>query len=83
MHLDKTVIRWNAIAFGILGLLSLAFGLTGLGAMSIIFAVVNIIASLIYLLMKDYHKLKTSLLICGLLFLIGFGLCSSFPLNFH
>jgi len=83
MHLDKAVIRWNVIAFGILGLLSLVFGLTGLGAMSIIFAVVNIIASLIYLLMKDYHKLKTSLLICGLLFLIGFGLCSSFPLNFH
>jgi len=83
MHLDKTVIRWNVIAFGILGLLSLVFGLTGLGAMSIIFAVVNIIASLIYLLMKDYQKLKTSLLICGILFLVGFGLCSSFPLNFN
>jgi len=83
MHLDKAVIRWNVIAFGILGLLSLVFGLTGLGAMSIIFAVVNIIASLIYLLMKDYQKLKTSLLICGILFLVGFGLCSSFPLNFN
>jgi 4-hydroxybenzoate polyprenyltransferase len=83
MHLDKAVIRWNVIAFGILGLLSLVFGLTGLGAMSIIFAVVNIIASLIYLFMKDYQKLKTSLLICGILFLVGFGLCSSFPLNFN
>ncbi len=83
MRLDKKVIRWNAIAFGILGVLSLVFGLTGLGAMSIIFGVVNLIATLIYLLMKDYQKLTTSLLICGLLFLVGFGLCSSFPLNFH
>ena len=81
MLLDKKVIRWNAIAFGIFGMLSLVFGLTGLGAMSIIFAGVNLLATLIYLLTKDYHKLKTSLLICGILFLVGFGLCSSFPFN--
>jgi hypothetical protein len=83
MHLDKKVIRWNGIAFGIFGLMSLVFGLTGLGAMSIIFAVVNFVATLIYLLMKDYQKLTTSLLICGFLFLVGFGLCSNFPFNVH
>lgn len=83
MFLNKKVIRWNAIAFGIFGLLSLVFGLTGLGAMSIIFGAVNLLATLIYLFIKDYQKLQTSLLIGAVLFLIGLGLCSTFPLNFH
>lgn len=78
--LNKEIIKYNAIFFAIFGLLSLVFGLTGLGAMSIIFAAVNLFVSLIYLITGEYQKLKTTLLISGALFLIGFGLCSSFPL---
>jgi hypothetical protein len=83
MPLNKNVIQWNAVAFGIFGLLSLVFGLPGLGAMAILFAAINLLSSLIYLLSKQYQKLQTSLLISGVLFLIGFGLCSAFSLSFH
>ena len=81
--LDKKVIQWNAIFFGVLGLLSLVFGLTGLGAMAIIFAAVNLFTSLIYFIVKRNDKGKTCLLIGGCLLLLGFALCSGFPLNFH
>ena len=78
--LNNKVLKYNAIFFSIIGLLSLVFGLAGLGAVSIIFAAANMFMSLIYLITKEYQKLKTTLIIGGVLFLIGFGLCSSFRL---
>jgi len=81
--LNKKVLQWNGIFFGLLGLLSLVFGLTGLGAMAIIFGSVNLFVSLIYFLVKQNDKAKTCLLISGCLLLLGFALCSSFPLNIH
>lgn len=83
MQLDKKLLRGNAIVFGIFGLLSLVFGLPGLGAMAIIYSIGNLLVSLIFLVKKEYSKLQTSLLISGILLLIGFGLCTSFQLNFH
>ena len=83
MLFNKKVIQWNAIFFGVLGLLSLVFGLTGLGAMAIIFGAVNLFGSLIYFLVKQNDKAKTCLLIGGSLFLLGFALCSAFPFNIH
>jgi hypothetical protein len=83
MLFNKDVIKYNAIFFGIFGVLSLVFGLTGLGAMSIIFAAINLFLSLIFFLTKQNDKGKTSLLIGGCLLLIGFALCSAFPLNLH
>ncbi len=77
--LNKEIIKYNAIFFAICGVLSLVFGLTGLGAMSIIFAVINMFISLVYFLSKQNSKAKTCLLISGVLFLVGFALCSSFP----
>jgi hypothetical protein len=81
--LDKKVIRWNAIFFGILGLLSLVFGLPGLGAMSIIFGAVNLFAALGYFIVKQNGIAKTCLLVGGCLLLLGFALCSAFSLNFR
>jgi hypothetical protein len=83
MLFNKGVIKWNAIFFAIFGLFSLIFGLTGLGAMAIIFAGVNIFISLIYFLSKQNDKAKACLLVGGSLLLVGFALCSAFPLNFH
>lgn len=83
MLFNKEVIKYNAIFFSIFGGLSLVFGLTGLGAMAIIFAALNLFISLIYFISKRNDKAKTCLLIGGCLFLLGFALCSGFPLNFH
>ena len=82
MLFNMGVIKYNAILFALFGLLSLVFGLTGLGAMAIIFAAVNIFISLIYFISKKNDKAKTCLLIGGCLFLLGFVLCSNFPLDF-
>jgi hypothetical protein len=79
--LDKKVIRWNAIFFGILGVLSLVFGLTGLGAMSIIFGAGNLFAALVCFIVKQNGAAVTCLLVGGCLLLLGFALCSSFPFN--
>ena len=68
--LNKKVIRWNARFFGILGLLSLVFGLTGLGAMAIIFGGVNILAALINFIVKKNKAAKTCMLVGGCLFLL-------------
>ena len=83
MLFNKRVIQWNGILFGVLGLLSLVFGLTGLGAMAVLFGAANLFASLIYFLVKQNDKGKTCLLISGCLLLLGFALCSVFPLNIH
>jgi hypothetical protein len=81
--LDKGVVKYNAIAFGICGLLSLAFGFTGLGTMSIIFAFINIFLALIFFLSKQNGKGKSCLLVGGCLLLIGFALCSLFPFQLN
>lgn len=81
--LNKKVIRWNAIFFGILGLLSLVFGLTGLGAMAIIFGGVNLVTALINFIVKQNSTAKTCLLVGGCLFLLGFALCSTFPFRIN
>ena len=81
--LNKKVTIYNAIFFGICGLFSLVFGLTGLGAMAVIFGAINVFISLIYFISKRNDKAKTCLLIGGLLLLSGFALCSNFPLDFH
>lgn len=78
--LNKKAVLWNAAGFGFFGLLSLVFGLAGLGAVAVIFGVMNLITSLILFIFKENNEAKTCLLIGAVLFLIGFGLCSSFRL---
>lgn len=81
--LEKQVLKYNAIFFAVFGALSLVFGLTGLGAMAIIFAVINLFTSLILFSLKKNDKAKTCLLVGGCLLLVGFALCSSFPFKLN
>jgi uncharacterized MnhB-related membrane protein len=78
MHLNKKVVQGNAVGFGFFGLLSLVFGLSGLGAVAVIFGVINLFLSLIFFLTKENDKAMTCMLIGAALLVIGFGLCSSF-----
>jgi hypothetical protein len=81
MLFNKKVLQWNAILFGVFGLLSLVFGLTGLGAMAIIFGAGNLFAALVCFIVKQNGAAVTCLLVGGCLLLLGFALCSSFPFN--
>lgn len=78
MPLNKKIVLGNAVGFGFFGLLSLVFGLSGLGAVAVIFGGINLFISLIFFLDKEKDKAMTCMLIGAVLFLIGFGLCSSF-----
>ena len=78
MKLNKSAILVNVIGFVILGLLSLVFGMAGVGALAILFGVVNLFLGLIFLPTSYKTTSATCLLIGGLLLLTGFALCSSF-----
>jgi len=81
--LNKEVIKYNGIFFALCGLFSLIFGLTGLGAMAVIFGVVNLFISFVCFIIKQDNKAKTYLLVGGVLLLFGFVLCSGFPFRLH
>ena len=78
MKFNKPTLITNAISFGVLGLLSLVFGLSGVGAMAVVFGAVNIFIGLIILLTDRKDIAVTCLAVGGFLLLTGFTLCSTF-----
>ena len=76
--LDKPVVRFNALTFGVFGLASLVFGVAGLGAAAILCAIFNLLLAIVFFLSNKSRKAKTALLVGGVLFVIGFGLCSGY-----
>jgi len=83
MKLNKTALKVNMLTFIILGLLS-AFlgGGTGIGAIAFVIGVINIFSGLLKLIVGGKDTALTLLLCGGILLLIGFSLCSAYPLNF-
>lgn len=79
--LNKKVILWNVILFIVFGGASLVFGLPGMGAMAVIFGIINGFRALIFLIEKSNDKALSCLLIGGIFLLVGFGLCSQFVFN--
>ena len=80
----KNVIVVNAIAFVVFGLLSSVFGMTGVGAVAVLQGAFNLFISLIVALSGNRGKQLQGYLLCGgVLLLMGFSLCSLFPLNLH
>ena len=78
MKFNKATLITNAISFGVLGLLSLVFGVSGVGAMAVVFGAVNILIGLILLITDKKDVAATCLLLGGLFLLTGFTLCSTF-----
>jgi hypothetical protein len=84
MEKYKNVIIVNAILFLVFGVLSSGFGLAGVGAIGVLQGCFNLfIAGIVALAGNRKKQLHGYLLCSGVLLLIGFSLCSAFPLNFH
>jgi len=80
----KTVIIINAIAFVLFGLLMSGLGLSGVGAVAVLLGGFNLFIALIVAITANKGKQLQAYLLCGgVLLLIGFSLCSMFPLNLH
>ena len=83
--LSKKVVLFVTIFFaGIVAVSLIArWGCTGLGLFSFLFGGLNLVMALIFALFKKGKEARTCFLMGGVLFLIGFGLCSAFPFNIH
>lgn len=83
--LSKKVVLYVTIFIAVIVAGSLASGWGGsdLGLLSFLIGAINLLLALIFALMKKYKESRTFFLMGGLLFLIGFGLCSAFPFNMH
>ncbi|MGG9961676.1 hypothetical protein [Ferruginibacter sp. SUN106] len=84
MEKYKNVIIVNAIVFVVLGLLMATSGMILVGALGVLQGSINLICALIVAVPGEKKHLVQGYLICGgVLLLIGFSLCSTFPLSFH
>jgi MFS family permease len=83
MEKYKKMIIVNVVVFVLLGLLMSVFGIAGVGAVGVIIGAANIFIGLLALLFGRKKVFIQGCLLCGaVLLLIGFSLCSAFPLNF-
>ena len=78
----KNIILTNVIIFLVFGLFMSLFGLAGVGAAGVLLGVGNIVVAVFSTIggVKK-HFLQGCLLCGGILLLIGFSLCSAFPLK--
>ena len=85
MKIDKSVITINAILFGvaILLLISSGFDGSGLGLLAILISVFNCFLVLIYSIAGKRNAMLNALIIAGILFTIGFSVCSGSSFNMH
>lgn len=83
MQFNKPTVIFNIVmtALALLGLAAL--GPTGAGAIAVITGLLDGLFVLIFIGTRNNVGIKTALLFGGVFLLIGFGLCSSFPLSFH
>ena len=83
--LSKKVVLSVTIIFAVIAVFSLLaqWGGTGIGLFSFLFGAINLLLALIAALLKRYNASRSFLLMSGVFFLIGFGLCSAFPYNMH
>jgi hypothetical protein len=80
----KNIILVNGILFVVFGLLMSVFGLAGVGAVGVLLGAFDLLVGLILLAFKSKRDAAQGMLFCGgILLLIGFSLCSAFPLDFH
>ena len=80
---NKRIIRNNAIAFAILGVLMGIQWLPGIGLAAILIGLVDLLAGLLMLAIRNKQNGLTMLLCAGVLLLIGFSVCSNTQIDFH
>ena len=85
MKIDKSVATINGILFGlaILLLITSQFDAAILGLLAILIAAINFFMFLIYAITRKKNAMLNALIIAGILFTIGFSVCSNTSFNMH
>jgi hypothetical protein len=83
MNLDKSIIRTHIILLLIILITGAVIAMPVFGALSLLIALIDLVVGFIHLILDNRSKAATFLLCGGLILLIGFSICSLFPLNFH
>lgn len=83
--LSKKVVQYVIIFIAVIVVVAIASGSTGsdLGLLSFLIGALSLGLAFIFALMRKYKEARTFFLMGGVLFLIGFGLCSAFPFNLN
>jgi hypothetical protein len=85
MKIDKKVLLINGILFGISFLFMTQTGINGasFGMAALLIAAINLILILIFSVSGDRSAMLTSLIFAGVLFTIGFSVCSNSRMDFR
>ncbi len=83
MQFNKPTIIFNIVMTAISLLALASLGPIGAGAIAVITGLLDCLFVLIFIGTKNNIGIKTALLFGGIFLLIGFGLCSSYPLKFN
>ena len=81
--LSKKVVLYETIAIGVIvvGTLGIGWGGSDMRSLSFLIGGLNLLMAIVFALFKKNKEARTFFLMGGVLFLIGFGLCSAYP--FH
>ena len=81
--LSKKVVLYETISIAVIVASTLGSGWGGsdMGSLSFIIGGLNLVMAIVFALLKKNKEARTFFLMGGVLFLIGFGLCSAYP--FH
>ena len=85
MKIDKMVLLINGILFVISFLFMIQSGISGaaFGLAAMLIAVINLFLILIFSISGNRNAMLTSLIFAGVLFTIGFSVCSSSRMDFR
>jgi hypothetical protein len=85
MKIDKSVLVINGILFGVSILFMISTGVSGagLGLAALLIAVINLFLILIFSISGNRNAMLTSLIFAGVLFTIGFSVCSNSRMDFR
>jgi hypothetical protein len=83
MNLDRSIIRVHIILLLIVFVIGALTAMPFFGAFCLLIAVIDLIAGIIILFLRNRLKAATFLLCGGLLLLIGVSICSLFPFSIN
>ena len=85
MKVDRSVLMINGILFGISFLFMTQTGINGaaFGLAALLIAVINLVLILVFSVSGKRNAMLTSLIFAGVLFTIGFSVCSNSRMDFR
>ena len=85
MKVDRSVLLINGILFGISFLFMTQTGISGaaFGLAALLIAAINLVLILVFSVSGKRNAMLTSLIFAGVLFTIGFSVCSNSRMDFR